>query len=415
MLAATALPAQESPYFVTYDHHLEEPGNLEISTFSTTGIPRSGQNLFFAPYGEFEYGLTPRWTTELYLEGQAASGEGGLFTGVRLENRFRPLKREYPVNPVLYLEYEHTSEGSRILKEVVGNDGDVVDSNSLAGGVWNKELETKLILSSNRHDWNLAGNFIAEKNFSAHEGIEFGYALGASRPLATMASGGNCVWCRENFVAGVELYGGLGTTYGFGLHDTSHYVAPVVSWQVGNSSTLSFSPAIGWTRQSTPRLLRLGYSYEVRDGRQNCALVRRAPLMRSGPLTAAGMLLLSPVLCAQNTAYQPDPGWHAPLDAAARPNPLTHRSGAMAGGRKLFQRNRVECHGEDGSGLVKKHAADLQLPVVQEQTDGALVWKITNGNPDRRMHSFSRLPETKRWQIILHLRSLKEGRAPVSN
>ena len=45
--------AQESPYFVTYDHHLEEPGNLEIETFSTMGIPRSGQSFYAAPYMPF--------------------------------------------------------------------------------------------------------------------------------------------------------------------------------------------------------------------------------------------------------------------------------------------------------------------------------------------------------------------------
>jgi len=56
---------------------------------------------------------------------------------------------------------------------------------------------------------------------------------------------------------------------------------------------------------------------------------------------------------------------------------------------------------------VKKHAADLQLTKVQEQSDGALFWKITNGNPDRGMPSFSRLPELQRWQLVLYLRRLK--------
>jgi hypothetical protein len=31
-----------------------------------------------------------------------------------------------------------------------------------------------------------------------------------------------------------------------------------------------------------------------------------------------------------------------------------------------------------------------------EQSDGALFWKITNGNPDRGMPSFSKLPELQR-------------------
>ena len=61
---------------------------------------------------------------------------------------------------------------------------------------------------------------------------------------------------------------------------------------------------------------------------------------------------------------------------------------------------------------MKKHAADLQLPVVQQQTDGTLFWKITNGNPDRGMPSFSNVPELQRWQIVLYLRSFKASSEP---
>jgi mono/diheme cytochrome c family protein len=113
------------------------------------------------------------------------------------------------------------------------------------------------------------------------------------------------------------------------------------------------------------------------------------------------------ILHAQNPTYQQDSAWRAPADAAGRPNPLAQKPQAAAGGRKLFQRNCVECHGEDGSGVAKKHAADLQLGVVQDQADGTLFWKITNGNPDRGMPSFSRLPELQRWQLVLYLRTLK--------
>jgi hypothetical protein len=42
--------AQESPYIVTYDHHLEEPGNLEIETYVTLGVPRSAQSFYAAPW-----------------------------------------------------------------------------------------------------------------------------------------------------------------------------------------------------------------------------------------------------------------------------------------------------------------------------------------------------------------------------
>src|SRR5258708_17293912 len=38
--------AQERPYFVSYDHYFEEPGNLDIENFSTYGIHPAGNNLF---------------------------------------------------------------------------------------------------------------------------------------------------------------------------------------------------------------------------------------------------------------------------------------------------------------------------------------------------------------------------------
>ena len=98
-----AAPAQENPYFVAYDHFLEEPGNLEIEYFSTFGTQRGG-NDFHAYWMEFEYGATAWWTTEFYLDGQTTFGDSTLFTGLRWENRFRVLKREHFINPVLYVE-----------------------------------------------------------------------------------------------------------------------------------------------------------------------------------------------------------------------------------------------------------------------------------------------------------------------
>lgn len=105
--------AQESPYIVTYDHYLEEPGNLEVEYFSTFGTQRGG-NDFHAYWTELEYGMKAWWTTELYLDAQTTFNDSTIFTGVRWENRFRLLQQEHFINPVLYIEYEQTSEaGSR--------------------------------------------------------------------------------------------------------------------------------------------------------------------------------------------------------------------------------------------------------------------------------------------------------------
>ena len=267
VLLSVCAAAQESPYFVTYDHHLEEPGNLEIEAFGTAGVTRAPQPGYIAPYAEFEYGLKAWWTTELYLEGQSTWGDSTIFTGWRLENRLRVLAREHRINPILYVEYENINEASRIQKEIVGHAGSSPESNAELRQAHAHELEGKLILSGNSHDWNIAGNFIIERNLSAGEGSEFGYSLGVSRPLSRLASGRECRFCRENFSAGLELYGGLGSSQRFGFADTAHYIAPVVAWRLNDNMTLHFSPGFGLTGLSEPALIRFGYSYEIRGFR----------------------------------------------------------------------------------------------------------------------------------------------------
>lgn len=275
MLALAAVaPAQETPYFVTYSHQMEEPGNLELAFSNTAGFPR-GARAYSAGLLEIEYGWTAWWTSELYLEGISRPGDSTIFTGWRLENRFRPLQREHRINPVLYFEFEDINEASRIQKEVVGHAELFDEPNSHLRGERAREVEAKLILSSNVRDWNISENFIVEKNLSEEEGYEFGYAFGVSRPLATIASGQPCRFCRENFAAGVEVFGGLGSTERFGFADTAHYIAPAISWQVGDNAAFTFSPAFGLTGGSDRVLLRAGYSYELRGiGRKVASMFR---------------------------------------------------------------------------------------------------------------------------------------------
>ena len=258
-----AAPAQESPYFVAYDHYLEEPGNLEIEYFSTLGTQRVG-NDFHAYWTEFEYGATAWWTTEFYLDGQSTFGDSTLFTGIRWENRFRVLKREHFINPVLYVEYEHKSGADKILKEGEGHDieSDFLIPNAEARKEHINEIELKLILSSTFKGWNLTENTLAAKDLS-NSPWEFGYAIGASRPLALKASAKRCSFCRQNFIAGVEMYGGLGDRHHFGMNDTSHYLAPVVAWNLPSDWTVRLSPGFGLNNNSHLFLLRWGVSREI--------------------------------------------------------------------------------------------------------------------------------------------------------
>src|SRR5262249_39609949 len=198
------LEAQESPYFVTYDHYLEEPGNLEIEYFSTFGTQRGG-NDFHSYWLEFEYGATAWWTTEFYLDGQTTFHDSTVYSGFKWENRLRPLKHEHWINPVLYVEYEDLNGTDKSLKEIVGHDvqADRLAPNAEARAEHEREMELKLILSSTARGWNFSENIIAAKNF-ANQPWEFGYALGVSRPLSLKASAKRCRFCRQNFAAGLE-------------------------------------------------------------------------------------------------------------------------------------------------------------------------------------------------------------------
>ncbi|HWZ82959.1 MAG TPA: hypothetical protein VNW47_10055 [Terriglobales bacterium] len=263
VLAACVSRAQESPYIVTYDHYLEEPGNLEVEYYSAFATQRGG-NDFHAFWLEFEYGATAWWTTELYLDGQTTFDDSTIFTGFRLENRFRLLQHEHFINPVLYVEYEQISGADKIMKEIEGHDveSDHLDPNGLARQEHKHELELKLLLSKTFNGWNVALNPLFTKNLSPSEPWEFGYALGASRPLALKASSKRCTFCRENFVAGVEMYGGLGDAKSPGLHETSHYLAPVVAWNLPSDWTVRLSPGFGLNDNSHRLLLRWGLSHE---------------------------------------------------------------------------------------------------------------------------------------------------------
>ena len=276
-LLARGRPArsQENPYIVAYDHNLEEPGNLEVEYFSTFGTQRGG-NDFHAFWGEFEYGATAWWTTEFYLDGQSTFGDSTIFTGFRWENRVRPLKNEHWINPVLYLEFENISDADKIIKEVEGHDveSDFLTPNAIARQEKNREMELKLILSSNLKGWNFTENTLAVKNLS-NQPWEFGYALGASRPLALKGAAQRCNFCLQHFIAGVEMYGGLGDRSSFGLHDTSQYLAPGLAWNLPSGWTLRIEPTFGLNGNSHQFMLRWGASYEIAGFGQKVAQLFR--------------------------------------------------------------------------------------------------------------------------------------------
>ena len=72
-----------------------------------------------------------------------------------------------------------------------------------------------------------------------------------------------CTFCAEKFQAGAEMYGGLGTTDGFGTSLTSQYLGPTINWTAPNGMTIGMSPQFGLNSYSIPFLFRFSVSYEI--------------------------------------------------------------------------------------------------------------------------------------------------------
>jgi mono/diheme cytochrome c family protein len=117
-----------------------------------------------------------------------------------------------------------------------------------------------------------------------------------------------------------------------------------------------------------------------------------------------GLVALACVNGGAAHVHERDTKWVAPPAAVQRTSPLAHRPDAAPGGRKLFHQQCASCHSPDGQG--SERGPDLTARRVQAQTDGALFWKITQGNTRRGMPTFSFLPEPERWQLVLHLRAI---------
>jgi hypothetical protein len=96
-------------------------GNLEFSTQSTIGVQKQNLPEYLGQLFKLECGVTGWWSSALCLEGASQGHDSTVFTGFRLENRFKPVKPEHRINPILYFEYENISEATRIKKEIVGH------------------------------------------------------------------------------------------------------------------------------------------------------------------------------------------------------------------------------------------------------------------------------------------------------
>jgi len=115
-------------------------------------------------------------------------------------------------------------------------------------------------------------------------------------------------------------------------------------------------------------------------------------------------LFISPIFSEEKK------NWVAPASADTL-KPLVLHKNALEKGKKIYEAQCFVCHGKSGVGdgiagaYLKPKPADLTSKKVGRQSDGALFWKLTEGNSP--MVSYKEiLKEEQRWQVIQYIRTL---------
>ncbi len=131
-----------------------------------------------------------------------------------------------------------------------------------------------------------------------------------------------------------------------------------------------------------------------------------------GMLVIGGLYLFIVSASASNKLVQKsaDP-WKAPAWVDTIKNPYRAAPLSASKGEELYNIYCWSCHGETGygdgaaGGALGVKPANFHDSKVKNQTDGALLWKMTTGRGN--MPPFKEvLSEEQRWQLVSYLREL---------
>ena len=127
-------------------------------------------------------------------------------------------------------------------------------------------------------------------------------------------------------------------------------------------------------------------------------------------LGVLAMLFVIAIIASSSTPIGDNP-WMAPKSADQLKNPFKGNIEATKEGKKLYLRYCKVCHGSTGKGdgpaglALKPRPSDHTSDRIQNQSDGAIFWKITQGRTP--MASYRKvLTEEQRWKMVNYIREL---------
>ncbi len=144
----------------------------------------------------------------------------------------------------------------------------------------------------------------------------------------------------------------------------------------------------------------------------------RQPLLKGLAVAVFALLLAAYTLPIRSFADTPQEEWKAPARAARKKNPIPAEEKSISTGKAIYTAQCLSCHGPAGHGDgtaakdLNPKPRNLSDPKIQEQSDGSIFWKLTEGR--KPMPTFEKLiSEEDRWNVINYVRTLKgkEGKS----
>ncbi len=133
--------------------------------------------------------------------------------------------------------------------------------------------------------------------------------------------------------------------------------------------------------------------------------------MAGGMMNGSTMRMGRGMTGQSNTTKDNNGRWIAPPSAGNLKNPLNDIARASRLGKSIFDSQCFTCHGTDAKGdgpaaaALNPKPADLTSRTVQDQSDGAIFWKISNGNSPMPSFKYS-LSANQRWELVDYIRQL---------
>jgi mono/diheme cytochrome c family protein len=125
------------------------------------------------------------------------------------------------------------------------------------------------------------------------------------------------------------------------------------------------------------------------------------------------LLLLCLGLSISLCSAQKPKKWEAPATFNELKNPFKGDAEAVKEGKKLFVAMCAVCHGDTGKGngaasvALMPHPANFLSIEIENESDGSIFWKLTEGNPPMASYK-TLLTDDQRWKLVAFIRNLEE-------